>query len=107
MQRDMRILKDRAYGNGELLFAAKAIPDAFANWLFGAWLRLYGRSLVNFSAMRADRTVRPSNLFNVFPCCVFVPILWRYQSLCFHSKYSIIQFSTFVKCIIRILILDY
>jgi hypothetical protein len=37
----------------------------------------------------------------VLPCCVFIPILWCEQSLSFHSKYSILRLSTFVKYIIH------
>lgn len=69
----MAVFKDRANSNGELLTASRALPHASANVrvLLGR-LRRQAVGVIEFSTVRADRSIRPAELFDVLPGPFFV-----------------------------------
>ena len=69
VQRDFAVFHDRADGNGERLGASVALIDARAR---GFALQL--RDILDGAAMRADRPIRPMQLFQMLPCLVRVVV---------------------------------
>src|SRR3546814_6684873 len=63
MQRQAHMLKHGADLHGELLFAVAAAPQADANALFR--VRLHLGDAVQSATVRANRTVRPHDIFEV------------------------------------------
>jgi len=72
VERNMAILKYGANGDGELFAASVALPHAFANGLLGAGTRFQLTSVIDFSAVRADRAFGPADGFQQFSGVVFV-----------------------------------
>jgi hypothetical protein len=71
-QRNVAILKDRANRDRELLAASSTLPNALADVGFpcGFWLEFEG--FADHATMRANRTIRPSLVFEESAGCVFV-----------------------------------
>src|ERR1700686_1101940 len=63
IERDMRIGKDRANGDGELLTAPATLPHTLADWLLGTFLRFQAIGVIEFATMRANRAFRPTLRF--------------------------------------------
>lgn len=108
MQGDMAILEDRLNRNGELLFAALALPQTLLSFadalpgpdhldhlLFGLLFADDAACLADDATVRADRTFRSAHGFEVFSRLVFVLtvrfedgtdfVLARYVGLLLHA----------------------
>jgi hypothetical protein len=72
VERDVRILKDRADRYRELLPATVALIQALPCVRLAAFLRLELSGLAYDAAMRANRSIRPHELFQVLACRVIV-----------------------------------
>ncbi len=102
MERDVRILKNRANGDRELLTAGIAVIYALADAILGAFARLQFGSVIEHTAVRTDRAIRPVYTLDVRPRRIFIPMSWSKQSSVFFAHgQSLSDAFCFVKCIIQ------